>query len=317
MKTRVTEALGIQYPILQGGMAWVSEAKLAAAVSNAGGLGIISAMNLSGDYLREQIALCRSLTDKPFGVNVMLMSPHVDEVAQVILEEKVPVVTTGAGLPGVHMKKWVPAGILVVPVVPSVAIAKRVAREGAAAVVAEGGESGGHVGELTTMALVPQVVDAVDIPVIAAGGIADGRGMAAAFMLGAEGIQMGTRFLCAEECQIHAAYKEKVLKARDIDTQVTGKRLGHPVRVLKNPFSSAFGKMEYDSSITNEQIEAFGAGALRKAAVLGDTENGSFMCGQIAGLVREILPAAQIVRSINDEAENLLASACKWTKQEL
>ncbi len=312
--TDVCDRIGIEYPIFQGGMAWVSEHKLAAAVSNAGGLGIISAMNAPGEYLRNEIRACREMTDKPFGVNVMLMSPHAPEVAKVILEEKVPVVTTGAGLPGVYMKEWVPAGIKVVPVVPSVAIAKRVAREGATAVIAEGCESGGHVGELTTMALVPQVVDAVDIPVLGAGGIADGRGVAAVFMLGAQGVQVGTRFLCATECQVHPNYKKKILAARDIDTVVTGKRLGHPVRCLKNPFARAFGQMEYDSSVTNEEIEKFGAGSLRKAAVEGDVENGSFMAGQIAALVKEEQPAAQIIREMFTQAESLLSEAAKWVK---
>lgn len=312
--TDVCDRIGIEYPIFQGGMAWVSEHILAAAVSNAGGLGIISAMNAPGEYLRKEIRACREMTDRPFGVNVMLMSPHAPEVAKVILEEKVPVVTTGAGLPGVYMKEWVPAGIKVVPVVPSVAIAKRVAREGATAVIAEGCESGGHVGELTTMALVPQVVDAVDVPVLAAGGIADGRGIAAAFMLGARGVQVGTRFLCATECQVHPNYKKKILAARDIDTVVTGKRLGHPVRCLKNPFARAFGQMEYDSSLTNEEIEKFGAGSLRKAAVEGDMENGSIMAGQIAALVKEEQPAAQIIREMFAQAEQLLAEAAKWVK---
>ena len=312
--TDVCDRIGIEYPIFQGGMAWVSEHVLAAAVSNAGGLGIISAMNAPGEYLRKEIRACREMTDRPFGVNVMLMSPHAPEVAKVILEEKVPVVTTGAGLPGVYMKEWVPAGIKVVPVVPSVAIAKRVAREGATAVIAEGCESGGHVGELTTMALVPQVVDAVDVPVLAAGGIADGRGIAAAFMLGARGVQVGTRFLCANECQVHPNYKKKVLAARDIDTVVTGKRLGHPVRCLKNPFARSFGQMEYDSSLTNEEIEAFGAGSLRKAAVEGDMENGSIMAGQIAALVKEEQPAAQIIREMFAQAETLLAEAAKWVR---
>ena len=312
--TDVCDRIGIEYPIFQGGMAWVSEHVLAAAVSNAGGLGIISAMNAPGEYLRKEIRACREMTDRPFGVNVMLMSPHAPEVAKVILEEKVPVVTTGAGLPGVYMKEWVPAGIKVVPVVPSVAIAKRVAREGATAVIAEGCESGGHVGELTTMALVPQVVDAVDVPVLAAGGIADGRGIAAAFMLGARGVQVGTRFLCATECQVHPNYKKKILAARDIDTVVTGKRLGHPVRCLKNPFARAFGQMEYDSSLTNEEIEAFGAGSLRKAAVEGDMENGSIMAGQIAALVKEEQPAAQIIREMFAQAEQLLAEAAKWVR---
>jgi enoyl-[acyl-carrier protein] reductase II len=314
MTTRVTAALGIEKPVLQGGMAWVSEANLAAAVSNAGGLGVISAMNAPAEYLRQQIRTCRELTDKPFGVNIMLMSPHVEEVAKVVLEERVPVVTTGAGLPGKYMKDWIPAGIKVVPVVPSVAIARRVEREGATAVIAEGCESGGHVGETTTMALVPQVAQAVSIPVIAAGGIADGRGFAAAFMLGAEGVQMGTRFLCSTECRIHDNYKQRVLKAKDIDTAVTGKRLGHPVRALKNPFTAQLGRMEYDSQTTNEQIEAFGTGSLRKAAVEGDVENGSFMCGQIAGLVSDIKPAQEIIDGILEEATKLLAEAPKWTR---
>lgn len=314
MTTRVTEALGIEKPVLQGGMAWVSEAHLAAAVSNAGGLGVISAMNAPAEYLREQIRTCRQMTDKPFGVNIMLMSPHVDDVAHVVLEEVVPVVTTGAGLPGKYMKDWIAAGIKVVPVVPSVAIARRVEREGATAVIAEGCESGGHVGETTTMALVPQVQQAVKIPVIAAGGIADGRGFAAAFMLGAEGVQMGTRFLCSTECRIHDAYKEKVMKAKDIDTAVTGKRLGHPVRALKNIFTAQLGKMEYDSSITNEEIEAFGTGSLRKAAVEGDLEHGSFMAGQIAGLVCDVKPAVEIIDSILAEAQKLFSEAPKWTR---
>ena len=312
--TDVCDRIGIEYPIFQGGMAWVSEHKLAAAVSNAGGLGIISAMNAPGDYLRKEIRACRELTDKPFGVNVMLMSPFAAEVAKVILEEKVPVVTTGAGLPGIYMKEWVPAGIKVVPVVPSTAIAKRVAREGAVAVIAEGCESGGHVGELTTMTLVPQVVDAVEIPVLAAGGIADGRGIAASFMLGAQGVQVGTRFLVSEECQVHPNYKQKVLAARDIDTIVTGKRLGHPVRCLKNPFARDFGNMEYNSNITNEEIEKFGAGSLRKAAVDGDMTGGSIMCGQIAALVKKEQPAREIIQEMFAEAEKLLSEGAKWLR---
>lgn len=314
MKTRITEAIGIAQPIFQGGMAWISEHKLAAAVSNAGGLGIISAMNAPGEYLRNEIRACRELTDKPFGVNVMLMSPHVDEVSQVLLEERVPVVTTGAGMPDKYMKVWVPAGIKVVPVVPSVAIAKRVERFGATAVIAEGGESGGHIGEMATISLVPQVVDAVSIPVIAAGGIADGRGLAAALMLGAEGVQMGTRFLCAEECVAHENYKRKVVAARDIDTIVTGRRLGHPVRALKNPFTNAFAKLEYDSTRTNDEVEQFGVGALRKAAVDGNEKEGSFLCGQIAGLVKQIEPAAAIIEDVVSGAEKLLRGAAEWTK---
>jgi len=295
-------------------MAWIADGRLAAAVSEGGGLGIISAMNADGAYLREQIAVVRSLTDKPFGVNIMLMSPHVEEVARVVAEEQVPVVTTGAGLPGKYMKSWIAAGIKVIPVVPSVAIARRVAREGAAAVIAEGCESGGHVGELTTLALVPQVVDAVDIPVIAAGGIADGRGVAAAFMMGAVGVQCGTRFLCAEECVIHPNYKKKVLDARDIDTMVTGRRLGHPVRALKNIFTRQFQELEYDSSKTNEEVEKFGVGAVRRAAVEGDLETGSFLAGQIAGLVKKEQPAREIVEEMMAEAETLLAGASKWAK---
>ena len=242
------------------------------------------------------------------------MSPHAAEVAKVILEEKVPVVTTGAGLPGIYMKEWVPAGIKVVPVVPSTAIAKRVARDGATAVIAEGCESGGHVGELTTMTIVPQVVDVVDVPVMAAGGIADGRGIAAAFMLGAQGVQVGTRFLVAEECQVHANYKKKILNARDIDTVVTGKRLGHPVRCLRNKFAQALGQMEYNSSISNEEIEKFGAGSLYKAAVAGDIENGSFMSGQIAAMVKKEQSAQEIIREMFAEAEALLAEGMKWVR---
>ncbi len=314
IRTEICDILGIDYPIFQGGMAWVSEANLAAAVSNAGGLGIISAMNLNGDYLREQIRLCREKTSRPFGVNVMLMSPHAAEVAQVILEEKVPVVTTGAGLPGKFMKDWVPAGIKVVPVVPSTAIARRVEREGAVAVIAEGTESGGHVGELTTMALVPQVVDAVKIPVIAAGGIADGRGIAASFMLGARGVQCGTRFLCAKECTVHPNYKQKILAARDIDTIVTGRRLGHPVRTLKNAFSRAFGEMEYDSAKTNEEIERFGGGALRRAAMEGDVDNGSIMAGQIAAMVKREQSAREMIEEMFAEAEKIFTEAAQWVK---
>jgi len=314
IRTALCELLGIRHPILQGGMAWVSDARLAAAVSNAGGLGIISAMNLDADYLRAQIHECRALTDAPFGVNVMLMSPHADAVARVVLEERVPVVTTGAGLPGAHMKSWVPAGIKVIPVVPSTAIARRVARDGAAAVIAEGCESGGHIGELTTMALVPQVVDAVDIPVIAAGGIADGRGVAAALMLGACGVQCGTRFLLAQECGISRTYKDKVLAARDIDTAVTGRRLGHPVRALRNQFTRQFGELEADPSISNEEIERFGAGALRKAAVEGDADRGSFCAGQIAALVNREQPAAEIIEEMMRKAEHLLIEAAQWVK---
>ena len=309
LRSRVCQAIGIRYPIFQGGMAWVSDGKLAAAVSNAGGLGIISAMNADENYVRDQIRLCRGLTDAPFGVNIMLMSPHVEAVAKLVAEEGVPVVTTGAGLPGKYMPAWIKAGIKVVPVVPSVAIARRVERSGATAVIAEGTESGGHVGELTTMALVPQVVDAVKIPVLAAGGIADGRGMAAAFMLGAEGVQCGTRFLSAYECGIHPNYKKKVLDARDIDTQVTGRRLGHPVRALRNPFVNKFAELERDPRISDEELSAFGTGAVRKAAVDGNLQEGSFLAGQVAALVKKEQSAKEIVEEMMAETERILLQA--------
>lgn len=306
MKSTLCEQLHIQYPIFQGGMAWVADAYLAAGVSNAGGLGLIAAMNSNGEQLREQIRLCRTLTDKPFGVNIMLMSPHAAEVAAVVCEEKIPVVTTGAGNPGSFMKQWLAAGIKVIPVVPSVALARLMERHGAFAVIAEGCESGGHIGELTTMALVPQVVDAVSIPVIAAGGIADGRGFAAAVMLGACGVQMGTAFLVAEECHIHENYKQMVLKAKDIDTVVTGRRLGHPVRAVKNPFAREYAAKEYDSTISNEELEAFGVGSLRRAAKDGDVQTGSFLCGQIAGMVKEPTTCRAIIESVMAGAEKLL-----------
>lgn len=314
IKTPICELLGIEYPILQGGMAWIADAKLAAAVSNGGGLGIISAMNADGEWLRGQIREARELTDKPFGVNIMLMSPYVDQVAKIVAEEKVAVVTTGAGNPSKYMKEWNAAGIKVIPVVASTGMAKLAARNGAAAVIAEGGESGGHVGEITTIVLVPQVCDVVDIPVIGAGGIADGRGVAAVFMLGACGVQLGTRFLVAEECNVHRVYKEKILKAKDIDTVTTGKRLGHPVRALKTPFEREFLKMEYDSSVTNEELEAFGAGSLRAAAVLGDPVKGSFLAGQIAAMVKKEQPAAEIITELFEEAEQVLAGGMKWVK---
>ena len=313
IKTPVCELFGIEYPIFQGGMAWVSDASLASAVSNGGGLGIISAMNADGEYLRSEIRKCKELTKKPFGVNIMLMSPFTDEVAKVVAEEKVPVVTTGAGMPGKYMKDWLAAGIQIVPVVPSTAVAKMVERLGACAVIAEGGESGGHIGEINTMALVPQVCDAVSIPVLAAGGIADGRGVAASFMLGASGVQCGTRFLTALECTIHENYKKRVLKARDIDTITTGKRLGHPVRSLKNSFSRKFFELEY-SDLPNEELEKFGAGALRKAAREGDEVNGCFMAGQCAALVKDELPAAQIISRMFEQAEECLKGAQQWLK---
>ena len=312
INTKICELLGIRYPIFQGGMAWVADAALAAAVSNAGGLGIIAAMNMNGEQLRAEIGRLREVCDKPFGVNVMLMSPHAAEVADVIVEESVPVVTTGAGNPLTYMKKWIEAGVKVIPVVASVALAQMVAKRGAAAVVAEGGESGGHIGEANTMALVPQVADGVDIPVIAAGGIADGRGYAAALLLGAEGIQMGTRFLVAKECNIHPNFKAKVLKAGDTSTMVSGRRLGHPVRSLKTPFARKFAELEKDPSVTDEQLSEFGAGALRKAVTEGDDVSGAFMCGQVAGLVKSEQSCKEILEEITAQAEKVLAGAGKY-----
>ena len=311
IKSKICDLLGIRYPVFQGGMAWVADAELAAAVSNAGGLGIIAGMNSSGEQLRAEIQKLRTLTDKPFGVNVMLMSPFTPEVAEVIVEEKVPVVTTGAGNPLPYMKKWQDAGVKVIPVVASVSLAQMLAKRGASAVIAEGGESGGHIGEANTMPLVPQVVDAVDIPVIAAGGIADGRGMAAAFMLGAEGVQMGTRFLVAKECNVHQTYKEKVLKANDAGTVVNGRRIGHAARALKNPFTRLFAEREKDPTSTDEELTSFGTGALRKAVQEGDWENGSFLCGQVAGLVKTEQTCQEIIEEITAQAESLLKTAAK------
>ena len=305
--------LNIKYPIFQGGMAHIADGKLAAAVSEAGGLGLISAMAYDGKYLKEQIKIARSLTDKVFGVNLMLQSPYADEIADVLVEEKIEVVTTGAGNPAKYMEKWLAAGIKVIPVVASCAMAKKVEKLGACAVVAEGGESGGHVGEQTTMPLVPQVCDAVDIPVIAAGGIGDGRGVAAAFMLGAQGVQLGTRFLVAKECGVSDAYKEKVLKASDISTIVTGKRLGHPVRSIKTPFSKKYAKAEY-SDISDDDIEKMAVGALRLAAVDGDTEKGCFLAGQIAGMVTKEQTCKEIIEEIFDETEKTLKGASQWIK---
>ncbi len=309
LKSKICDALGIEYPIFQGGMAWVADADLAAAVSQAGGLGIIAGMNMNGEQLRAEIKKLRAKTEKPFGVNVMLMSPFTAEVSEVIVEEKVPVVTTGAGNPLPYIKKWTDAGVKVIPVVASVSLAKMVAKRGATAVVAEGGESGGHIGEANTMPLVPQVVDAVDIPVIAAGGIADGRGMAAAFMLGAEGVQMGTRFLVAKECNAHAVFKEKVLKANDSATAVNGRRVGHPARALKNPFTRMFSEKEKDLTASDEEIMTLGTGALRKAVQEGDWENGSFLCGQVAGLVHKEQTCKEIIEELVAETEILLKAA--------
>ena len=314
IKTELFELLNIRYPIFQGGMAWIADASLAAAVSNAGGLGIIAAMNANADWLREEIHKVRTMTDKPFGVNIMLMSPFADEVSDLVVEEKVPVVVTGAGNPGKYMKKWVEAGIKVIPVVASTAMARLVERSGATAVVAEGGESGGHIGELTTMTLVPQVCDAVKIPVLAAGGIADGRGIAAALMLGACGVQCGTRFLVAKECTVHQNYKNKILKAKDIDTIATGKRLGHPVRCLKNQFTRELFKQEYNSNISDEELEKMGAGALRKAAKEGDEKNGSFMAGQCAAMVHKEQTAQEMIEEMFAQAEEILNQANRFCK---
>lgn len=315
ISTPICTMLGIEYPIFQGGMAWIADGKLAAAVSNAGGLGIISAMNAGPDYLREQIAICRRMTDKPFGVNIMLQSPFADDVAQVVSEERVRVVTTGAGTPTKYIPAWKEAGIIVIPVVASVAMAKMMERAGASAVVAEGEESGGHIGDLTTMAIVPQVADAVKIPVIAAGGIADGRGVAAAFMLGALGVQLGTRFLVASECGVHQNYKNMVLAAGDISTIATGRRFGGSTcRCLKNNFSRDFKKFEYSDEATPELVNDLGVGALRKAAVDGNTKEGCFLAGQISGLVSKEQTAAEIIREIFGEAEGLMTGAAKWVK---
>lgn len=310
LNSRICDLLGIKYPVFQGGMAWVADGKLAAAVSEGGGLGIIGAGNAPAGQVEAEIKTARSLTDKPFGVNIMLMSPHADEVAELVARERVAVVTTGAGNPSKYMAKWKEAGIKVIPVVASVAMAKLMTRAGADALIAEGGESGGHVGELTTMVLVPQVCDATHLPVIAAGGIADGRGAAAAFMLGACGVQLGTRFLAAYECNIHRNYKDRVLRAGDLDTIVTGKRLGHPVRSLKTPFSREYWKAEY-SGVSDEELERMGSGALRLAVQEGDIERGCFLAGQVASTVKIEQPAAEIVREIAEDAERVLTEAAK------
>lgn len=305
MKTRITELLGIQYPIIQGGMAWVAESHLAAAVSEAGGLGLIGGANAPGEVVRTYIREVRSMTDKPFGVNVMLMSPYADEVAKVVVEEGVKVVTTGAGNPQKYMEMWKAAGIKVIPVVASVALAKMMERCGADAVVAEGTESGGHIGEATTMTLVPQVVDAVNIPVIAAGGIGDGRGIAATFMLGAEAVQMGTRFLVAKECVVHQNYKDRVLKAKDIDSEVTGRTHGHPVRCLRNQMTREYVKLEKEGK-SFEELEYLTLGTLRKAVQEGDVKHGTVMAGQIAGMVNREQTCQEMIEEMMDQAKKLL-----------
>ncbi|MBQ3637288.1 MAG: nitronate monooxygenase [Clostridia bacterium] len=308
ISTPLCALCGIRYPVFQGGMAHVSDGRLAAAVSEAGGLGIISAMNFGGSVLRDQIREARSLTSKPVGVNIMLQAPSAEASAKICAEEKVEIVTTGAGNPSAFMEMWLAAGCRVIPVVASAALAKMMERCGAAAVIAEGGESGGHIGEANTMPLVPQVVDAVKIPVVAAGGIADGRGLAAALMLGASGVQMGTRFLSAFECGVPQKYKDLVLKASDTSTIVTGRRLGHTVRSLKTPFSRRYAQVEY-TDISDEELEAFGVGSLRKAAIDGDEKGGCFLAGEIAGMVKKEQSAREIVEETVREAEELLRGA--------
>lgn len=305
METRITSLLEIKYPIIQGGMAWVAEYHLAAAVSEAGGLGLIGAASAPPEVVREQIRQAKKRTDKPFGVNVMLLNPNAEEVAKVVVEEGVKVVTTGAGNPGKYMELWKNAGIKVIPVVASVAMAKMMERAGADAVIAEGMESGGHIGAATTMTLVPQVADAVRIPVVAAGGIADGRGFAAAMMLGAEAVQMGTVFVTAEESIVHSNYKKKIIAAKDIDSEVTGRSTGHPVRSLRNNMTREYLKLE-EAGASFEELEHLTLGSLRNAVVNGDVVNGTIMAGQIAGLIREEKTCDEIVRGIMLQAEELL-----------
>lgn len=305
MKTAITELLDIEAPVIQGGMAWVAEHCLAAAVSEAGGLGIIGAASAPAQWVREQIRLVKEKTEKPFGVNIMLMSPYADEVAKVVVEEQVPVVTTGAGSPEKYMKMWKEAGIKVIPVVASVALAKRMERCGADALVAEGTEAGGHIGENTTMVLVPQIADAVKIPVIAAGGVADGRGMAAAFMLGAQGVQIGTRFVASVEAQVHENYKNYIVKAKDIDSRVTGRSTGHPVRALRNQMTKLYLEKEQEG-VPFEELELLTLGSLRKAVVDGDVVNGSVMAGQSAAMIHDILPCKEIIEKLLAQAEEVM-----------
>ncbi len=306
MKTRVTEMLGIRYPIFQGGMAWVAEHNLAAAVSEAGGLGLLGGASAPGEVVRDEIRKTRMLTDKPFGVNIMLMSPYADDVAKVVVEEGIKVVTTGAGNPGKYMEMWKNAGIKVIPVVASVALARLMERGGADAVVAEGTESGGHIGEATTMTLVPQVADAVSIPVIAAGGIADGRGIAASFMLGAEAVQIGTRFVVAKESIVHENYKQRIIKAKDIDSAVTGRSHGHPVRCLRNQMTREYNRLEAEGK-SFEELEYLTLGTLRKAVVDGDVVHGTVMAGQIAGMIRKEQTCREMIEEMMAQAEKLLA----------
>lgn len=310
MKTRITEMLGIEYPVIQGGMAWVANAQLAANVSKAGGIGFIGAANAPAEWVRDEIRKAREITDKPIGVNVMLLSDYADEVAQVVCEEKVNAVTTGAGNPAKYMSKWKEAGIKVIPVVASVALARMMERAGADAVVAEGMESGGHIGEQTTMALLPQIVDAVQIPVIGAGGIGDGRGVAAAFMLGAEAVQMGTRFIVAKESTVSQEYKDRVIAAKDIDSVVTGRSTGHPVRSLRNTMTREYLEMEKNGA-QFEELERLTLGALRKAVVEGDVKMGTVMAGQIAGMIKKEQTCEEIIKELMQETETIIKDRCR------
>lgn len=310
MKTKITELLGVKYPLLQGGMAWIADADLAAAVSNAGGVGLIAGGNAPVDYIRDQIHKARTMTDKPFGVNIMLMAPNAADLAQLVIDEKIPVVTTGAGSPGKYVAAWKEAGVKVIPVIPTVALAKRMEQAGADAVIAEGTESGGHIGENTTMCLVPQVVDAVSIPVIAAGGIADGRGIIAARALGAEGVQLGTRFLAATECNIHETYRKLVIDAKDTDSIVTGRFTGHPCRGIKTKFSRSLLKFEQNGG-TPEEFEEMTVGALRKAVQDGNVAEGSFLCGAIAGMIREVKPCKDIIEELFADADRVMKEVLK------
>lgn len=305
--SRVCSLLGIKYPIIQGGMAWVATSELAAAVSEAGGLGIIAAGNAPADIVEKEIIKIKELTDKPYGVNVMLMSPFVDDVMEVIYKHRVPIITTGAGNPGKYMEKLKELEIKIIPVVPSIALAKRMEKNGADAIIVEGTEAGGHIGELTTMVLVPQIVDAVEIPVIAAGGIVDGRGIAASFALGAEGVQVGTRFICSNECVAHENYKNAILKAKDRDAIVTGRSTGHPVRVIKNKLVKEMIQIEKENGDISK-IEQLGAGALRKAVVDGDIENGSVMSGQVASMINEIKSCEDIIKEMMTDAIKVMKS---------
>lgn len=302
---KVCELLNIKYPIIQGGMAWVANSSLASAVSNAGGLGLIAGGNAPKEIIKEEIRKCRELTDKPFGVNVMLLSPFADEIIDLIIEEKIPVITTGAGNPAKYIDRLKEAGVKIIPVVPSIALAQRMEKLGVDAIIVEGTEAGGHIGELTTMVLTPQVADSVKIPVIAAGGIADGRGIVAAFALGAKGVQIGTRFICSEECNVHENYKNMVLKSKDRDAIVTGRSTGHPVRTLKNKLAKEILNMEKEG-ISSEEIDKRGIGSLRVATVEGDIHNGSFMAGQIASIIKDIKPCKEILDDMVSQAKNIM-----------